>query len=437
MRPLELVLAVAEVTAWVVAAAGLRHATLAAGAALAVAALQAAVEGARWQLVPAYGCAAALIAAVALGARDAGPRAFAAVGVVALCGAVALPLAVPVFRLPTPSGPHAIGSSTRWWSDAARADGFTGAARRELMVQLWYPAADRPEAPRVPYVPDASVFGPLLDLLGAPHFLLDHLALVRTHAVDGAPPAPGRFPVVVFLSGRGGFRQSNTALVEELVSHGYLVAALDLPSASCGVVFPDGRRVAMDPRLYDPARPGHPAFLDEAVPLLAADVAFALDRLDALDRDDPEHLLTGQLDGSRAGIVGVSLGGIVAAQACADDARLRACIVLDAFAPADVVQRGLHQPALWLSRDADTMRAEGWHEADVAETQASMRAVTAGLGDAGELLLLPGAYHLDFTDAPRYSPLLRWFGLTGPIPPPQAHALVSTSVRGWLDRWLR
>src|SRR3546814_14084241 len=50
-------------------------------------------------------------------------------------------------------------------------------------------------------------------------------------------------PVLIFLHGFLGVRQHNTYQIEELVSHGYIVAAIDQPYAAAAVVFPDGREV--------------------------------------------------------------------------------------------------------------------------------------------------------------------------------------------------
>jgi hypothetical protein len=57
------------------------------------------------------------------------------------------------------------------------------------------------------------------------------------------------------------------------------------------------------------------------IPFLAADAAFVLDRLEGLDRADPGGRFTGRIDLTRAGLFGVSPGGIVAAQACRGDPR--------------------------------------------------------------------------------------------------------------------
>src|SRR5690606_31292139 len=129
-------------------------------------------------------------------------------------------------------------------------------------------------------------------------FTLQHLEHVTAHAVPAAPVADDAhdYPVLVFLEGLGGYRQMNTFQVEELVSHGYIVAAIDQPHAASVVVFPDGREVAFDTRMepphrlpgYDPeTSPAHSAFADARMPYLAQDVTFTLDQLTAINESDP------------------------------------------------------------------------------------------------------------------------------------------------------
>ena len=85
-------------------------------------------------------------------------------------------------------------------------------------------------------------------VLGLPPFVFSHFADVRTHAVEGRVPVGGRHPVLVFLTGLYGYRQSNTFQVEELVSHGYVVVGLDQPGAAAAVRPPGGRQVDPPPR---------------------------------------------------------------------------------------------------------------------------------------------------------------------------------------------
>ena len=158
---------------------------------------------------------------------------------------VALRFLLPVFRFPAPVGPYAIGTLTYHWVDTDRADIFSAnaSARGELMAQIWYPAtaarSAQPQAPRAPYVQNASALAnALAQLKKLPPALFGQFKYVTTHALIGAPMADAKanHPVLIFLEGAIGFRQMNTFQVEALVSQGYIVVAIDQPHSSGGRV---------------------------------------------------------------------------------------------------------------------------------------------------------------------------------------------------------
>jgi predicted dienelactone hydrolase len=177
-----------------------------------------------------------------------------------------------VASLPPPHGPYAIGTTTYHWVDEDRQEIFTNKRSdwRELMAQIWYPARQFPDAPRVRYTEDSSIFAPMADLLHLPVSTFAGLQDISTNAVREAPvAAENSYPVLIFLHGRGGFRGYNTVLAEELVSHGYVVVAIDQPFAASGVIFPDGRRAEFDRRMMDRG------FIDKVIPFLSHDVLFS------------------------------------------------------------------------------------------------------------------------------------------------------------------
>jgi Platelet-activating factor acetylhydrolase, isoform II len=151
------------------------------------------------------------------------------------------------------------------------------------------------------------------------------------------------YPVLIFMEGLNGLRQMNTFQVEELVSHGYIVAAIDQPYAAAEVVFPDGRKVgglskdqlnvllqqSISPVTNAPTLNGR-TLKDGIIPYFAQDAVFTLHQLASLNQADPTGILTGHLDVKRAGIFGVSLGGMVSPEACHLEHRLRACLVMEA-----------------------------------------------------------------------------------------------------------
>jgi hypothetical protein len=476
VRPLEVVLSIADAVAFIVLSAPLRRRGswlrhLAALAPLAAVA-QVLSEGARWQMVPAY--AVAVLAALAwllkvvrqaawpaergLGRRLAAGLA-TGLGAIALAVSIVLPALLPVFRLPSPGGQYAIGTVTYHWVDGGRHELFSSDpdAHRELMAQVWYPAAPTASSARAPYVPDAdalsSADAPQLHL---PPFALDYWSIVPTHAIPDVPVATDRprYSVLVFESGVVGFRQSNMYQVEALVSRGYVVVGLDQPYAAGAVVFPDGRRITgwtkerMDPLIEQSIAPAASAPLlnggplaDGVVPYLAQDVSLALDRIVALDQDVGGRL-HGRLDLASMGTFGVSLGAMVAAEACHHDHRLKACLMLDAAMPADVVRDGLTAASMWITRDAGTMRLErrrsgGWSEAAISETLTTMRAVfSKSAPGQGWYLEVPGIFHTDFTDVPSMTPLAPWLGISGPIGVARGHEIVNGYSLAFFERYL-
>jgi predicted dienelactone hydrolase len=483
MRSFELLLLLADLLTWLLMSIPrFRVATwmrLSASVALLIAAAQVLLEGPRWQMSPAYAltallCVASLLMNISPAAARVPRRRFThlavGLGTLWLAGSVALPMVMPVFRFPTPTGPHAIGTLTYHWVDASRSDVFATEARkrRELMVQIWYPAIAQPTAPRAAYLPDAAaVTAALARILDKPGFVFRHFQYVTTNAVSSAPAAGDQapYPMLIFLEGATGFRQMNTFQVEHLVSHGYVVVALDQPGAAAVVVFPDGQQAAGLTTLAQFKAAVGPSYMpglanaprngllglqlpngrvlkdNSIVPYLAQDVVFTLDRLAILNRSDPNGILTGKLNLQRVGVFGMSLGGIIVGEACRLDQRLRACLVMDAAMPTDVVKAGLQQPSMWITRDAASMRLErqragGWPEAEIEAHQTSMRAVYEGLSGAGYFVRIAGAFHFNFTDIPSWTPLAPQLNLAGPVNAQRAHDIVNAYSLAFFDRHL-
>ena len=479
MRPLEMLLLMADLLALgALTVPRWRHASwlrLSAVVVMAFAFAQWGLEGPRWQMLPAYGLtllsvvlsmAGSVGVAGAASGRTWRTRIAVGLGVAAFAMAVALPIIVPVFRFPPPAGPYAIGTLTYHWVDAARAEAFTAdpRARRELMVQIWYPSQAKASGPGAAYLPDAdAVTAAFARIQHKPAVVFGHLRYVTTHAMPSAPAAGDlpSFPVLLFLEGATGFRQMNTYQVEHLVSHGYIVVAIDQPGAAAAVVFPDGHQVdglnlaqlraAVGPS-YLPREPGSPqsgtanppGLAREGVSIiryLAQDTVFTLDQLAVLNRADPNAILTGRLDLQRVGAFGISLGGIVVGEACQREPRLRACLVMDAPMTTDVVRAGLRQPSMWITRDAASMRLErqragGWSDVEIEAHQTSMRAVYEGLAGAGYFVRVRGMFHSNFTDIASWTPIAEWLGVGGPINAQRAHDIVNAYSLAFFDRHL-
>ena len=457
MRPIEILLLLCEAATLVALAyrplRSSRWLWVAVVGVVAVAVLQVSIEGYRWQMVPGYGLGVLLVSA-ALVARQSAARSAArapvglkwaavAAGLLGLTVSVALPSVLPVFSFAAPTGPYGIGTMTYHWVDQSRPDLFAPkpGAHRELMAQVWYPARRDQSGRRAPYVSGIS-FAPVARLVHMPAFFLDHLSLVRTNAQPDVPIAAdgGRFPVVIFSTGRGGYRQSSTFQIEELVSQGYVVFGIDHPYTATDVAFPDGRHVELDARVAASVADGREdPFMLEVLDTLGADAVFALDQIAQLDQSDENGILTGRLDVARAGIFGTSLGGITTAEACRLDSRFKACLILDVDMPPDVVASGLSSPTMWISRGPEIMRQEGWTEAAITQLQTTMHAVFGAMSKDGYLVLIPGMYHTDMTDFPLIMPppLGNLLGANGPADWRRTHAIINAYSLAFFDRYLK
>lgn len=215
--------------------------------------------------------------------------------------------------------------------------------------------------------------------------------------------------MLLFLEGLSGFRQMNYFQIQELVSGGFVVVAIDHPHTSAAAVsFPDGRvaHLAAIETLQallagSAAAPLASAFPQGLIPYLADDVSFVLDALVGLSRQGP---MAGRLDLARVGVFGVSLGGWVASEVCARDARVGACLFMDALMSSLALSSGLQQPAMWLTRSAEDMALEGWDAKDIVEHQTTMRTVYEQAQSAAYFVQIDGAFHGDFTDVPLWLP---------------------------------
>ena len=137
------------------------------------------------------------------------------------------------------------------------------------------------------------------------------------------------------------------------------------------------------------------------------------------------------------GIFGVSLGGIVIGEACWLKRRLKACLVMDAPMPSTVTLSRLNQPAIWITRDAKTMRRERWTEADIMQHQRTMRGAFDRSRSVSYFVQVFGMFHTNLTDVPLYSPLTSRLDITGPINARRAHRIVNAYSLAFFDRHLR
>ena len=249
-------------------------------------------------------------------------------------------------QLPAPSGPFGVGRAAYDWTDSSRRDvhSLDGVTSRRLMVHVWYPAQQMPsQRGTAAYIENFSAVQkalPKVALEGlfrpAPYSLIEQSGLPATHAVADAimPASPARFPTIVFSHGLGIPSSLYTAEIQDLVSHGYVVAAIDHTYDAAFTVFPDGRLVtyARDAWNTESAKPnGYVAYVRTRLNVWVPDIQYVIGQLVRYDRTlSLGAPFAGRLDLQRIGALGHSMGGLAVVRACQQEPRIRACINQDA-----------------------------------------------------------------------------------------------------------
>ncbi len=399
-------------------------------------------EGYRWHMLPGYLLVALLLvldvrlmfwpSRIPLWASFAGMPLFSA--------AIVLGTVLPVFEFPPLTGPYPVGTAVYHFVDASRAETFSSnpADRRELMVQLWYPAEPTPGA-KMAFYRSRTAAG----------LKKQNLALVRTHAMAGAPLArsPSSFPVLIFSPSWNGGRGQNTFQTEELASHGFVVAGIDHPYGTALTLFPDGRAVktALPEFLNTSSEAALQACIrtmDEQVRIRAHDAIFVLDRLSALNSHDPSGRLEGRLDLTRAGILGHSFGGAVAMEACWLDPRFRAGLNMDGLLCGETADAGVKQPFFFMNSDSpDPTSAQLTSNNPIQRRYAvlidqDIRRINRTLETYGGYeITIRGANHMNYSDSPLYTPIKR-LSSAGPVNVYRAMDIINAYTVAFFDRYL-
>jgi len=390
----------------------------------------------------------------------------------------------PVFSLPQPKGPHAVGVRDFELYDPTR-KGLMEAAENEtrrLKVRVWYPAGTvsglhaRPYFTEQEVIDSASSLGPNL---GLPAFFFTHLGLVETNSYVDAPPleSTGKWPVVFFSHGYSSHLGQNTALMEHLASHGYLVFSVqhsydsttvrfeDGSTASMGEEwlewtrkmstegFPESERKMLAGRNYDERYEGavetframeeQDQRLFRSVPVWRDDRMFLLESVANGLVPEAVKKIVSSGDYSRVGHMGMSFGGSTAASVCQVDPRCAAAVNLDG-GNFDSAQFNRDQPAPFLMMHSDWVTAFADFLPDAIpdpgfgfNDMSYERFETAGLNPDMHRFRVENSKHLGFSDMGLMARQPVREVLFGSINGSEMVAIQNDIVLGFLDRYLR
>jgi dienelactone hydrolase len=353
----------------------------------------------------------------------------------------------PALTAPPLTGPHAVGRRFMVWTDSARRDPDDSTRPRTVALWIWYPAMPAATLTSEPVLDEpwrarrierlSAKLGPVVARAAGE---------LRVHARADAPLLAGdaSFPLLLFTPGLGWLASDYSVTLEDLASHGYVVAGLAPPGFADVVRFPDGREVVRTLGI------GEKIGTDQAI--VHDDAQFVLRRLRAFV-GDRASFLHGRVDLDRVGAFGHSLGGTTALVLAARDSGVRAAVNLDGDPMGDVLAVRPTQPLLLISSESPTIDEappgntaahlalvrQGLERSETRRTDDWHR-IAAGAREATRIRIL-GARHLNFPDAALGSawlvtPQERWMRV-GPIDGARGLAITAELVRTFFDRTLR
>lgn len=365
---------------------------------------------------------------------------------------------MPIIELPAPVGAYQIGSTCYTIVDEQREEIQTDDPddKRELFVEVWYPAnlkdvEDRPA--------EKSLWQELhIGQLDRVSFFMNYLEGINTHAFTDVPPDTenGPFPLILFNHGFQMFTSQNTLLMEHLASHGYIVVSIAHPYESLRVNLSNGRTVMPEFIMSMEKFKEAMTWIERSSALINAakdsieniqnkkervqvmlsaiensemnnvviewerDTRFILDQL--IGSTGPKLPFKNCIDTSRIGVMGMSIGGAVAAEFAKADGRIKAGINMDGLQYGARNEEGLTVPFMMIYSEDGTgtndflglNSTEDFHEITFLTTR-----------------------HADFTDMNVIWPVMRMYGQLGDIPGDRMIQLTNDVVLNFWDHYLK
>ncbi|WP_405083132.1 alpha/beta hydrolase family protein [Paenibacillus chitinolyticus] len=370
--------------------------------------------------------------------------------------------AFPVFKLPEPTGQFKVGTQTFHFVDTNREEIFdkTRVGKRELMVQVWYPA-QAGTGKYAPYIPDTRILRYMASDYGLPGFTFQHLKYVSGHAYSGAgvSSAQTSYPLIFANPGNASSRFLHTSQAENLASHGYIVAVIDHTYNTFATQFPDGRvTTSTTNALFSPDHDYRTerGNRDKLGKVLTDDVAFALDQFELIQSGQISSHLKGRIDLGHVGVFGHSIGGATAYDASYDP-RIAVGIDLDGGLYRLRDREGLRKPFLFMNSESEFGRLKmvmdnhayteaelqrmgntrEWEDQVTEDKKLELERMRETVASGGQFLYIDNTEHLNFTDIQFLSPIFKLLGITGKIAPERANSVINAYMLDFFDMYLK
>jgi dienelactone hydrolase len=298
--------------------------------------------------------------------------------------------------IPPPTGSYGVGVHSYVVPFIDRSNPiWPGNVSTSYLATMYYPTPRTPDEPVAQYMDPEAI--PIIEFLfnqsaGTLSQITTHL---KPNASIAKPSRDNCFPSLVFQPGLGGISEMYTILLAELASYGYTVTALDFPYDAAFVRYPNGTSVTgvfnnaswVDPNTVD-------ELLDELYDYRVRAGTHFVESWPAMVEQFHAPFQT-----ARLGALGHSFGGAASVGTAGAAPRVVSALNLDGSLfgkPASNVTSvaDIKKPVMLMGETVQRGRVDPtWDTFQTTQT------------GWWRILIVAGADHLDFTDAPLWREL--------------------------------
>ncbi|MBT8378786.1 MAG: hypothetical protein KJN64_06135 [Ignavibacteria bacterium] len=231
-------------------------------------------------------------------------------------------------KLMKPTGKFSVGTIVYEWTDDTRELQYSShiGDKRTIIVQIWYPAV----------IDSGDVIAPY-SALSNDYKNVKSNSYLRPSFTTELKSAP-----LIFISpGRGTERYLYSTLTEDLASHGFIVASIDMPEIGY-TIYKDGLVVKPSSKYKPPkgmmSGPYEKVdeFFEKPTAMGNQDLNLALKKVAELNDSDINNRFTNRINLQNIGIFGHSLGGRIAGEFASKKENVRAYISMEGIPPRKV-----------------------------------------------------------------------------------------------------
>lgn len=337
------------------------------------------------------------------------------------------------------TGKYSIGTKRFEIVDSSRTswylDGYDD--YRKLMLQVWYPAKVNIYDKKSSYIDNEKALTYTINNqgYGVPEILTNQISNIECNSYDSSEPLKNnKFPLIIFSHGHGGLRTQNTNQVEELVSHGFIVMAVDHTYDAGFVEFLNGDTIfSLTARPDDNPLIETPEQFYKRFGYRVDDINYIINESKSFFKYDKD--IFNIIDNDNIGIFGHSFGGLTSFYSAIFNQSIKSCYALDGWfepLPDSLLNVDIKKPIFHLGQH-NKGDIRYWNDINYDKLYSFMESNS----NYSVMLDIPGSSHYDYTDFTYFTYLTKKMKFSGNIPHDSMAEIMNVTLLDFFNMTLK